>query len=50
MCGLEKKKIKKKVIFISISPGEGLSNIHVLTFLPVPNEGIFSYLGYEILI
>ena len=28
----------------------GLPNIPVLTFLLAQNEGIFSYLGYEILI
>ena len=47
MCGLEKKK-KKKWLFISL--GEGQSDIPVLNVLPVQNEGIFSDLGYEILI
>ena len=35
---------------ISISPGDASSGIPVLTFFPVQNEGIFSYLDYEILI
>ena len=35
---------KQAANFISISPGEEKSDIPVLIFLPVRNEGIFSYL------
>ena len=56
--GLKKKKKRRKkkekkqwLIFnFTFLFGEGLSDIPVLNFLPVQNEGVFSDLGYEILI
>ena len=46
-CGLE--KISGQFL-IQFHPQKGSPNIPVLTFLPVQHEGIFSYIGYEILI
>ena len=37
----------KGLIFISVSPGEGLSNIPCFDLFLVQNE-VISYLGYEI--